>query len=373
MLEHNKISKMKIALFVPNLRLGGLQQLAVRLCAQWKLRGHDVTLVIINKTDMFYDVPAGVHMVRLDLPPMFTLKLRRLHRLIQRMHGLHKAFDGLDADVAIVFGADVWAQIALWPGRLSTPAIMSIQIDPRTFPDAIPWNPWSKQAEHKVDVIVALTENTRQFYRERSDVTVHVIPNMVYPAPNAATERAEGQRIISHGRLHAIKGLDILVRAFAPVHAALPKSRLCVIGDGPEREPLLQLVASLGLEDAVSIKPGMQEMVDALRCSHLYALASLSDAFPLALLEAMAAGLPVIATDCDGPLTIIQDQDNGLIVPKNEVDALANAMQRVLTDGVLRSQLSRRALQTVERYYPENVMPLWDAAIQDAMLHKRAA
>jgi glycosyltransferase involved in cell wall biosynthesis len=364
---------MKIALFVPSLQLGGLQQVAVRLCAQWRRRDHEVTLVVINKGDLFYDVPAGVRVVCLNLPSMDSLRLRRLHRLIQRMHGLRNAFNALDAEVVIVFGAAVWAQMALWPGRLSTPAIMSMRTDPLTFPNAISWNRWSKLAEHKADVIVALTENTRQFYRERSDVLVRMIPNQVQPVPGATPERAAGQRIISHGRLHAAKGLDLLVRAFAQVHADLPHSRLCLIGDGPERAPLLHLVASLGLQDAVSIKPGTQKVDDELRSAHLYVLASISEAFGNALVEAMAAGLPVIATDCEGPLAILQDHDNGLIVPKGEVDALAHAMRKVLTDDALRNQLSRRALQSVERFYPDNIMPLWEAAIEDAMRHKHAA
>ena len=358
---------MKIALFVPNLSLGGCQRMAVQLAAGWAGSGHQVTLVIVNKSPVFYDAPATVRIIKLELQPMHTLKIRRKYRLIPRMHGLHKAFSSLDADVVIVMGADVWAQIALWPGRRATPAIMAMRTDPQTYPDALSWNGLSRLAEPKADAIVVMTEAARQFYLRRADVPIHVIPNMVHPNTRAFVQRDDGQRIISHGRLHSIKGLDVLIQAFARVNAALPQSHLLLVGDGPERAKLGQLIASLGLQHAVSM-PGSTHQIDkALALSDVYVMPSLSEAFGNALVEAMAAGLPVIATDCDGPMSIIRSGENGLIVPRRSVDALADAMKQLLTDEALRRRLAQRALATVEQYHPERIMPLWDAAMDSAI------
>jgi glycosyltransferase involved in cell wall biosynthesis len=310
-----------------------------------------------------------VYVILLNLLPIYSAKIRRKYRLLGRMHALHRAFNQLDVDVAIVFGADLWAQIALWPFRRKTPAILSIRVDPRTSSDAQSWEGMSRLAEPSADTIVTLTEDTRQFYEARSHTPVRVIPNFVLPNPHAPASLENCRLIVSHGRLNKVKGLDILMRAFACVHQVLPDSRLLLIGDGNERANLEILRDTLGTQHAITFSGSMNEVEAVLASSGLYVLSSRSEAFGNALLEAMAAGLPVIATDCAGPLSMIQNGDNGLIVPREDVPALASAMEKVLTDCTLRERLALRAFETASQYYPAQVLPQWDAAIQFAIAH----
>jgi len=358
---------MKIGLITHDLVLGGMQRATVNLVSQWLARGHEVTLVLTDASPRFYAPPTGVRVIELGLPSSYVLSWRRVPAFIRSMRAMRLAFNALEVDVAVVFTPELWSHIALLPGRRQTPAIMSMRVDPHTFPpyrnigEAL-----SRFAEPRADAVVALTDNARQYYLKRTRAPIHVIPNIVLP--NAGATRLRGGRhIVSTGRLEKIKGYEALIRAFAKVHAAMPDSRLTIVGEGRDRDNLEALITSLGLSQSISLPGSTTDVGPALADADLFVLSSRSEAFSNALIEAMAAGLPIIATDCAGPLAVLTPGRNGLIVPIENVDALAGAMLLVLSDVALRRRLSESALETVSRYHPDRIMPLWDAAFRDAM------
>jgi glycosyltransferase involved in cell wall biosynthesis len=112
-----------------------------------------------------------------------------------------------------------------------------------------------------------------------------------------------------------------------------------IVGDGPERQEIESAVHALGLETAVRLCGPRRDIPDLLARCDVFALSSRSEGGPISVLEAMAAGLPVVASDVGGVGEIVVDQQTGLLVPPGDPDALAAALERLLADPALRHRL----------------------------------
>jgi glycogen(starch) synthase len=161
--------------------------------------------------------------------------------------------------------------------------------------------------------------------------------------------------LLAIGRLVRHKGFDVLLRAMAS--ANVRSHELLIAGDGPELEPLKQLVLELNIAHRVKFL-GRAKRLDAVRlfkgCDALMLPSRADEGLPLVSLEAMAAGKPVVATRSGGIPEFITDGENGLLVPKEDVPALATAITRITTDARLRAALGTAGRRRVEAF-------TWDA------------
>jgi glycosyltransferase involved in cell wall biosynthesis len=144
------------------------------------------------------------------------------------------------------------------------------------------------------------------------------------------------------GRLAPEKGVDVLVDAWPSVAARTP-ARLLIVGQGAEEAGLRLRARALGVADSVRFTGGVADAAPLLRAADASVLPSRSEGMPLSLLEAMACGLPVIATGVGGSLEVLGGGGLGLLVPPERPEALAAAMARVLGDPALRGRLGRAA------------------------------
>jgi glycosyltransferase involved in cell wall biosynthesis len=127
------------------------------------------------------------------------------------------------------------------------------------------------------------------------------------------------------------KALDVMLSAVASLRPKLPDCRLLIVGDGVEREGLEALAEQLGLADAVTFLGQRDDIPDVLAAFDLFALSSDFEGMPLAVIEAMGAGLPVAATRVGGIPDLIDDGVQGLLVPARDAGALASAMGELLS------------------------------------------
>jgi len=196
-----------------------------------------------------------------------------------------------------------------------------------------------REAYRYTDRIVATSSPLRnaivtQFPEATSKIAT--IPNPVdISAFNIAPMRktAETFEFLSVALFRPEKRHDLLLRALAQVRQRHPEARLTLVGDGPENCHIKRLIAELKLTDVVTLtgylpKP---EIAARMQQSHALVLASDCETFGVVLIEALAGGLPVIATRCGGPEDIVSPE-NGFLVPVNSVEALADAMQCMITE-----------------------------------------
>lgn len=156
-------------------------------------------------------------------------------------------------------------------------------------------------------------------------------------------------RILSVGRLAAPKNFPALIAATA----RLPRGsvELRILGDGPQRELLIAKIAAHDLEDEVELVGQVDDVRPFLAESDIFVLSSNSEGMPLAVLEAMAAGLPTVVSAVGGLHEVVLDGETGLLVPADDADALASAMLRLVDDRGLRERLGRAARRRAEERF----------------------
>lgn len=181
--------------------------------------------------------------------------------------------------------------------------------------------------------------------------------------------RAAAPYLLSVGRFVEKKGQDVLVRAFARVRSRHPALELVLVGAGPTREQCMRLTRHLGLGDAIRFvgEVDRREVFSFLLGSEAFVLPSRMEPFGVVLLEAMAAGTPIVATSVDGVPELIDDGENGLLVQPDDADALASAICALLDDAALRSRLARRGKTAVEAHAWPHVAARYIAAYRSVI------
>jgi L-malate glycosyltransferase len=159
----------------------------------------------------------------------------------------------------------------------------------------------------------------------------------------ARAPRARLRTIVMVANLRAEKGHDVLIEAAVEVLRRFPDARIELVGDGPLRDALRTRAAERGVADAVTFAGQRDDIAARLAAADLFVLPSRSEAFPNAVLEAMAAGLPIVASGVGGILELIDDGRTGLLVPPGERDPLADALCRLIADPVLAGRLGDAA------------------------------
>jgi glycosyltransferase involved in cell wall biosynthesis len=149
-------------------------------------------------------------------------------------------------------------------------------------------------------------------------------------------------RIVTVGRLTPVKNMAMLVEAVARLVDDVPDICCTIVGDGPERDRCAQFAVRLGVAERVHFAGavGQDDILEYYRDADVFVLPSFAEGVPVVYMEAMAMGLPTIGTAVGGTSELIQHGVSGLVVPPGDLDALVDALRRVLTDEALYARLS---------------------------------
>jgi GalNAc-alpha-(1->4)-GalNAc-alpha-(1->3)-diNAcBac-PP-undecaprenol alpha-1,4-N-acetyl-D-galactosaminyltransferase len=276
-------------------------------------------------------------------------------------------------DVAIGFmdKVNVITLLATWGANI--PTIVSERNDPAMCTIGRVWELLRKWTYPLSDCLVVQTERARNYFPIELQDRIHVIPNPVILPSDASivVQRQLGRSLIAVGRLVPQKGFDLLLKAFAIVKDRYPEWTLTILGEGESRSQLVSLRQELNLEDRVHLPGKVQNPQELLKQADIFVMSSRYEGFPNALCEAMVCGLPVISTDCpNGPREIIRDGIDGILVLSEDVSALAEAMERLMSDPQARAALADRAPELATRFSLEKVMLMWESLIDRAIEEK---
>jgi glycosyltransferase involved in cell wall biosynthesis len=208
---------------------------------------------------------------------------------------------------------------------------------------------------------VAVSESTADFLAERCRVrrdSIDVIANGVeVPAGDRRRVRDElgladdHALVLAVGNLYPVKGHRTLVEAAAALPAAAAPWTVAIAGRGEEEGPLRALIAGAGIEGRVRLLGLRTDVADLLAAADVFVMPSISEGLPLALLEAMSAGLPVVASSVGGIPSVVQNGVTGVLVRPASPAALADALRTLLANRELRRQLGARAAAEIPRRF----------------------
>lgn len=214
------------------------------------------------------------------------------------------------------------------------------------------------------DGVITNAESIRRAYVEQYGLPadfVHLVYNGVDPASDAGPSPfgdayADRHVIFSAGRLSEQKGFDVLIRAAAELRSRRTDFVVLIAGDGDLEGTLRAQASALELDDVVRLVGFLPRLGPAIRDATVFALASRYEGMPNVLLEAMSFGTPVVATNVSGIPELIPEDRFGLLVPSDDAPALAAAIERLLDDPVLASQIAEAAQELVFALFSTDVM-----------------
>jgi len=170
--------------------------------------------------------------------------------------------------------------------------------------------------------------------------------------------------IVSAGRLIDIKGYPCLIRSFKQILTSYP-SKLVILGQGEKEESLKHLAFELGIDESVAFLGFQNNPFKYMARSNVFVLASLTEAFPMVVLEAMACGVPVVSTSSPGSGEIITNRINGLLVPVADEKALSEAIALLLTDKTLANNLAQSGKKRVNDFYFTQIIKKYEELFRE--------
>ncbi|WP_070988363.1 glycosyltransferase [Halofilum ochraceum] len=360
---------MKVAFVAPMKSYGGIERTLMTLVREFRRRDVTVILAMLRDSQTPYpeELPSDVAVYDLDTR--------------SKLDGIGKVATFLrdQQPDAVITAKDHGAQVTLLarmiyhlevPVYVTVTNMWSLVISRRVQRLFVRW------LYPKADGIIAVSQGVKRDLCHHFGIPEHLVQVIYNPvetagesgdvatvvstAPNAPYEEADRVPVIlGIGRLEPQKDFALLVRAFARLRAQR-RCRLLILGEGSQRSVLESLAAELGVADDVDLPGQVSSAIPYLRGAALFALSSRWEGFGIVLAEALAAGTPVVATDCpSGPAEILEAGRFGPLVPVGDVAAFAEAMAQVL-DAPPDSEVLMRA---ADRFAPSRVADAYLAAL----------
>lgn len=356
-------------LIVPSLHQGGLEKVCITT-ARLLQPYFQVQIAIFDSREIAYDIK-GIPIVDLHLASR-PGKFAKILNVIKRGYKLHKLMKKEKTDIAYSFGPTAnFANIASFGKAEKWLGI-------RSYMDM--GNPkqirlFCKCADRVICCSEVICREVREKYGSRKAVSLNNPfdireVEMLSGQEEAELPWTEGRILVSMGREDVVKGFWHLIKSFSLVHKELPDTKLMIIGKG-EFSQYRELVRKLGIDDAVYFTGLKRNPYPYLKKSSLYVLTSYNEGFPNAMVEAMALGVPVIATDCmTGPKEILEDR-YGILVPNMSPEP--DLRENVITKE--EQELSKQIIRLLEdpeemRHYRKMSMERAGAYSKESYVHK---
>ncbi|WP_245448296.1 MULTISPECIES: glycosyltransferase family 4 protein [Neorhizobium] len=355
----------RIVIVIPGLSAGGTEHVVSLLANHWAACGYAVTIVTLEARDKrpYYALRSDIRIKRLGIPPKKMGKLEAAVAISKRIIRLRSAIRQADPAFVLSFltRTNVLTLIAMVGSRIPVAVSERNNPDAQTFGRV--WRLLRGWLYPRAFCLVTMTAGALAHFSDEIRRNGRIIPNAV-DLPAAWTNRRAGGTLTAVGRLTHQKGFDLLLHAFAKVADRHREWKLVIWGEGEERGPLEALCSRLGLDKRVEM-PGLTAVPGQwVETADVFVLSSRYEGWGIVLLEAMAAGIPVVSYNCNwGPGEMVTHAYDGLLVEPESVDELANALDLTLGDSSLRESLAMNAISSAKRYSPERVFQAWDGLV----------
>lgn len=352
---------MRIILTISSLLSGGAERVLCNLANYLALQGHTVRIITLASPDnaVFYSLVKEIEVIYLDgAEPANSIKVRILN-IVNRALALRRNISAFKADLIISFITVTNIMTLIASKGLNIPIIVSERTHP-AYHVAPRFHVLLRRLLYpQAAKVVVQTQSIADYFNYLNNLAI--IPNALQVPPLSETTLASSspRHLVSVGRLIKSKGFETLIQAFKKVADANPNLILTIYGEGEERPRLEELIRSLNLKERVLLPGTVPDVLTRLSQADMFVFPSHYEGFPNALGEAMAVGLPIIASNCSGNTDLIKDGINGRLFPVGDAAKLASLMLELLNDNEQRQRLSFHAQQITQTLDADKIHAQW--------------
>ena len=364
---------MKILFVASFSGIGGAERSLMPLARHLKTQGHELTLFLARPPQdaAIFEEFAGV----VDFPPKKSSRLVRLWRLARLVSRTDVVI--ATSELTVTYVSWALAAICRKPLLADVQVHLSVWIRDGCNPVHLSLSRW---VYRRIRGIRCISEGVAKDMREEFGVRADRIAIITVPFDLEAI-RTSGEQpvptrdaavfmrpvIVGAGRFTSQKRFDVAIRTLESLrrrHAI--EANLLILGDGEDRDALTQLAGSLGLAERVFLPGHAVNLPTYLRHASAFLLSSDYEGLSRVLIEALTVGCPSVSTDCpSGPYEVLDGGAAGLLAPCGDADALADALQRVLTDAPLAEKLRHAGLQRVRMFETSVVAQTYGRWLQE--------
>lgn len=350
-----------IAFYIGSLHKGGAERVFVNLAEYFEQEGYQVTMVTQYRKEDEYFLPDQIARVisEIDEKEITGSRVINFCRRVKKLHAVWRQYQ--PNLVLSCIGKNNFMTIVTTMGTRTRPVVSVVGEAKEEYPNRL-MRVLANLLFPFASGVILQTERSRNFFSKRVGERAVILPNSLNP--DFIKPRYEGERqhrIVSVGRMDANKNHEMMIRAFAAISSRYPEYVLTIYGDGELHSYLKELAEELGVGERVELPGVIPDVASRIEKAAMFLLTSYSEGVSNALIEALATGLPVIATDVPsgGTVELMTDGVNGLIIPTGDQKALEAAMDRLLGDPAYAQQLGREAARIQEKLSPERVNRMW--------------
>ena len=351
----------KIVMYIDMMAHGGAQRVMRNLAGYFI--NQDIEVILVNdfkltKEQIQYDVNPKVRREYLQEMNSGDVIIKNIKRIIR----LRKLIKQEAPDLVLSFLGRPNKRMLLATIGLDTKKIVSVRNDPnneygKTF---------LKKAIARIlfqlaDGCVFQTKEARNYFSSVIKSKSIIILNPVDEEFYSFARKKEVKNIISIGRLETQKNNMLLIQAFRNIDSQFPNEKIIFYGTGSMLSNLKKSVEKLKMEDRIIFAGDTNNVPEKLASCKIFVLSSDYEGMPNALMEAMACGVPCISTDCPcgGPKELIINNQDGILVPVNDIDRMSSAISELLKNTRLREKLGENAKKRAEKFKAERIYSIW--------------
>lgn len=346
----------KILFYINALARGGAERVMANLSSQFAEHGAEVLFATSYPVEREY--PLNPRIKRFNLENR-NYKCPRIKRNYIRIKALREICKREKPDVLITFMAEPNFRAIMATIGLPIKTIVSVRNDPeREYAGKI-MRFVGKHILPMADGCVFQTEDAKKWFPQKLQKKSTIIFNAVKKDFFKSNRQPIDGLVVTCGRIEEQKNQKMLIKAFEKVIEKYPKAKLEIYGEGSLKEELENLIAELGLQKSIKLMGQTSNVVEVLEKADIFVLPSLYEGMPNALMEAIAVGIPCIATDCPcGGTKMLLKEDNGILI-KNNVEELQNAIIYLLMNNEVKIKMGIAAKNSSYKFDMETIFDKW--------------
>lgn len=361
--------KQKVLLFYINaIHDGGAERVIIQLAHHFAQEGYRAVLVTSFVDENEYPVPGNVERVTLEEKEIKS----RVKRNITRIAKLRHIVKEYKPSGVITFMPEPCFRMQIATIGLRVTKIMSVRNDPKVQYCGLSGFILGKILLPLAEGCVFQTDEAKEWFPRRfqrkSAVIFNDVDHVFFETPYSG-----GNDLVNMGRLSEQKNQKLLIEAFSKIAAKYPENNLLIYGIGELKDELDTLIKEKGLEGRVILKGLTNDAQGVLSKAKAFVLSSDYEGMPNALMEALAVGVPSISTDCPcgGPRALIKSGENGLLVPVNDSEELALAMNSILANEAYSIELGEKARESAKKYETMTIFSQWKTYVESVISSAR--